>query len=155
MSKLAYPPVHPYEHFVYLIAEFDVTAAWNTIQTGRQQFSINVQTVAPRFCIPDEESIVWTTDENGRKVGKMSLKRSFKADIITDPKINLDIPLIVAQYKPSDFLSHRKRASKGEPVDSLIIDGYNRLFKAWKTGVDTLPAFVLSREETKRIIFRF
>lgn len=43
-----------------------------------------------------------------------------------------------------------KSAQHDEPMH-LLIDGYHRLFKAWKQGVPTLNVFVLDRDEALSI----
>lgn len=129
------------ETFVYGDYVFDITAA-KSLVVDRVCTCYYQVTDKVHYYFGDDE-IVWEhnpdfpgTKRLASQLGCISID---KHRALTD-EINLSYPLIGV------FLHS----------ELIIIDGYHRIYKAWKTGVKTLPLYILTMEEcdviSKRIV---
>lgn len=112
-----------------------------------EDYELNVEPEVFRFFMRewDVEHAKEIIRENPRPLQRYNPEyaKSFMGMIATYPEImefaDLSHPIIVATLDDGGEISH------------LPIDGWHRLKKAQKMGVKSLPAYVLTLEETKEI----
>ncbi len=116
------------QFFQFLSTGFDVTKALEIVSTRTEpDGEIEVQLWANQYLQPDPNE--------SDKLRALCL--SVNWDHV--PTVDLDTPLIMAWFEG--------RSQSGR----IIIDGYHRLAKARREGIEKLPVYVLSKEESAKV----
>jgi hypothetical protein len=131
-------PKHKHERFQFLTTVFDVAKAWEITNDNRETLDCDVSSWFHKLVAQNDKEL----DENGRLIFDPLTVWVDTEKAMTET-VSTDIPLIFAnwEYKPGK-------------TAVWLIDGHHRLYKAGKTGLDTMPAYLLSKEETDSIITR-
>lgn len=136
------------EEFVFVSREFDVSAAWRLIAKDRKTDSVNVPKLYEDFLKDNDfdffaDSNFTERDEKGAR--RMIRSFSLFGINISKPKamsdeVDITVPVLVAPIIVDDVVKSH-----------MVIDGWHRVYKAHKQGVESLPAFVLTVKETLSI----
>ncbi|TDD97198.1 hypothetical protein [Actinomadura rubrisoli] len=117
------------QYFYFMLLAFDVDRAIEMVEGREPSGWCDVLTTATAYGLVDPEPGP-VTSINILAPVELNREHAMSTD--------LSKPLIVA--------------SLGDKGGSLIIDGYHRLYKAYKTEVKELPFHKLSIEETEQIM---
>jgi len=120
-----------FETFTFISAQYDVRAAKQILASKKRTPKIH------QLAVADVEPLLAKhTKEGNVEMITMGVTVDWsRAE--SDPTIDLDVPIIVAQTAQGNFLP---------------IDGYHRIAKAVKVGKTHLPCVVLNKAETKKIL---
>lgn len=140
---------HPYEQFYLFNRAFDITAAWNLIARTRKTQMIGIESIYKQFLdgndvdLEDERNWEKIDEKGSRRLKKIALPLiSIDIEKAMSDEVDYSIPLLVAPMLG------------GKTTSFMVIDGWHRLFKAYKVGIKELPAFVLSTAETRLVTLR-
>ena len=87
----------------------------------------------------------WTPEERAARLMRRKLPLSMLEQVWIDEalamsdKVDLSVPLLLGQFQ------------NRHSVGCMVLDGWHRVYKASRTRKRTLPAFILTIEETKAI----
>lgn len=121
------------ERFDFMGGRWDVTAAKKLLASKARKVDELVLNRSIRDWVPLEPPV--QNDEGG--IIKISLKVRIDESLLEDA--DLDLPLIVIVI------------GKGDNKSYLPIDGWHRITKAARQGLESLPAVLLTAAESKRI----
>lgn len=117
----------------------EVFVGWHQVDGG-EQFCISGYVFDVNIA---KDILIQTARPNSLvKMADLKSLAGFISTEETDKEINLNVPLIIAQFTTAD--GHQQ---------VLPIDGWHRIKKAIKDGLETLPCVVLTARETKRVIY--
>lgn len=149
------PEYRRYETFRLLAAAWDTIKGQWIASDGRAVVNADITAAIKFFAldIPSTTASVWeeTTDEQG-KVWKRLVNARIpliyvKTEEALAEQIDLTRPILIGQMVIN-------KADGEAEINSVPLDGFHRLHKAALTGVDHLPAYLLTPEETNAISLR-
>jgi hypothetical protein len=111
------------EYFTFLATCWDVTAAQEIAKDGRRPYKAAIGDLIGWLGLPE-------SDNDGNAIGLVRVDKEYA--MTTD----LSEPFIVVQHPQAG---------------NIPIDGWHRIYHAWKTGQDVLPFYLLNEAEEARV----
>lgn len=111
------------EYFTFLATCWDVTAAKEMVKDGRRPYKARVGDLTGWLGLPE-------ADENENVVGLIGVDREYA--MTTDPSE----PFIVVQHPQAG---------------NIPIDGWHRIYRAWKDAQETMLFYLLNEAEEAQI----
>lgn len=136
-----YKPIHEYEVWQSIGREFDVCKAWSMIaeQGEREVYRTSVKNFYDTF-LSD------TDNESGDSFSLFQYYVDKEKAMHHD--IDTTIPVLVAKA-----LLNINDPAEDWNVFTQFIDGVHRMYKAYHIGLETMPVFLLTVEETAQIMY--
>lgn len=143
VKKVEGPIVLP-EMFTCFGVDINVTKAKEIIESNKEVYKcadIEVDKYVKQIC--------HTIDP---KTGKVYYDEPIPKDHTGPMSMNLGIGIDYELAKKVKLEGYVIGIQLSEAIGGLIIDGWHRIFKAWKTGVKTLPCYYLPREVARKLV---
>jgi hypothetical protein len=144
VAETGKPAVKEPEYFTFMGVDINVTKAKEIIESNKEIYKCNdidVEKYVKQIC--------HTTDP---KTGKTYYDEPEPKNHKGPMTMNLGIGINYEHAKKVKLEGYVIGIQLSEQNGGLIIDGWHRIFRAWKDGVKTLPCYYLPREVARKLV---
>lgn len=116
-----------HESFTFGMTTWDVTKLWNAVEEGRQVHTVDIESA---YSMINAIMGVGLTPRDEDMTGE---------EYALSDQVDFTVPVLLAHWEVDP---------KEEP-STMVIDGWSRIFKAYRQGFRTLPCYVFTDQEVR------